>query len=73
MQKYEFCIRTQTGQRIERLNIIGRDQTEAERKLRQMYRNCEIVRCEPYQKRLNFSQAGNGAAITDELAELLAK
>ncbi len=46
MQKFEFCIKTRDGQRVERLNIAGKDQADAERKLKQMYRYCEIVRCE---------------------------
>jgi hypothetical protein len=44
VQKFDFSIRTRDGQLIRRLMIAGRDQEEAERKLKQMYRNCEIVR-----------------------------
>ncbi len=43
MQKYIFSIRTRDGQLIRSLTIAGRDQEEAERKLKQMYRYCEIV------------------------------
>jgi len=43
MQKYNFSIRTRDGQLIRSLTIAGRDQEEAERKLKQMYRYCEIV------------------------------
>lgn len=47
MQKYDFSIKTRSGQFIERLVIAGKDREDAERKLNQMYRNCEIVRCGP--------------------------
>ena len=45
MQKYDFSILTRDGQRVESVVIAGRDEAEAERKLRQMYRYCEIVNC----------------------------
>jgi hypothetical protein len=45
MQKFCFSIRTRDGLPIARLMISGRDQDEAERKLKQMYRLCEIVSC----------------------------
>ncbi len=47
MQKYAFSIRTRSGQFIERIAIAGKDREDAERKLNQMYRYCEIVSCEP--------------------------
>jgi hypothetical protein len=45
MQKFCFSIRTRDGLPIARLMISGRNQEEAERKLKQMYRFCEIVSC----------------------------
>ncbi len=45
MQKYDFSILTRDGQRIVSVVIAGRDQEDAERKLRQMYRHCEVVSC----------------------------
>jgi hypothetical protein len=47
MLKFDFAIKTRDGQRIESLLIGGVDQQDAERKLNQMYRYCEILRCEP--------------------------
>ena len=47
MQKYAFSIKTRSGQFIERIAIAGKDREDAERKLNQMYRYCEIVGCEP--------------------------
>ena len=46
MLKYDFAIRTRDGQRLESLVIGGIAQQDAERKLNQMYRYCEILRCE---------------------------
>ena len=45
MQKFCFSIRTRDGLPIARLKIFGKNQEEAERKLKQMYRCCEIVSC----------------------------
>lgn len=43
--KYGFRIRTRVGLIVDNLLIHGRDQAEAQRKLRQMYRDCEIIQC----------------------------
>lgn len=43
--KYRFRIRTRQGLVVEKLMIHGRNEAEAERKLRQMYPNCEIIEC----------------------------
>ena len=41
--KYAFRIRTRHGLVVEHLTIQGRDEADAERKLRQMYVHCEIL------------------------------
>jgi hypothetical protein len=41
--KFGFRIRTRDGSLVDNLAIIGRDEAEAIRKLRQMYRDCEIL------------------------------
>lgn len=41
--KYGFRIRTRSGAIVDNLMIFGRDEPEAERKLRQMYMGCEIL------------------------------
>ncbi len=46
MQKYCFSIRTRSGQFIERISIAGKNRDDAERKLNQMYRYCEVVSCD---------------------------
>lgn len=45
MIRYGFTIRTRTGQRIENVSIIAGSQLDAERRLRQMYIQCEIMEC----------------------------
>jgi hypothetical protein len=45
MLKFDFSIRTRDGQKIESIVIAGRYQEDAERKLRQMYRHCEVLYC----------------------------
>lgn len=45
LTKYGFRIRTRVGLVINNLLIHGRDVDEAQRKLRQMYRDCEIIEC----------------------------
>ena len=55
MQKFDFSILTRDGQKVESVVIAGNSEAEAERKLRQMYRYCEIVSC-------NAKGAGDGKA-----------
>ena len=43
--KYGFRIRTRHGLLVENLSIHGRDEADAERKLRQMYQHCQILEC----------------------------
>lgn len=43
--KYGFRIRTRVGLVVDNLMIHGRDEAEAQRKLRQMYRDCEVIEC----------------------------
>lgn len=45
MLKFDFSIQTRDGQKIDSIVIAGRDQEDAERKLRQMYRHCQVVQC----------------------------
>jgi hypothetical protein len=68
MQKFEFSIRTRDGLLIERLMISGKDLEEAEHKVKQIYRHCEIVRCEAQ----HDSKQGQAASIEDILS-LIAK
>lgn len=45
MIRYGFNIRTKHGQRVENITIMAATQGDAERRLRQMYYQCEIVEC----------------------------
>lgn len=46
MLKYDFSVKTREGQKLESIVIAGKDRDDAERKLRQMYRHCDILRCD---------------------------
>ncbi len=67
MQKFSFSIRTRDGLLIKRLMIAGRDQEDAERKLKQMYRHCEIVGSESHRQENLRSQQD----IIEEITSLL--
>ena len=43
MVRYGFNIRTRTGQRVDNILILAASLTDAERRLRQMYIQCEIL------------------------------
>ncbi|MDR1994455.1 hypothetical protein [Azonexus sp.] len=43
--KYHFRIRTRNGVVVESLSFFGRDEVEAQQKLRRIYRDCEILQC----------------------------
>jgi hypothetical protein len=45
MYKYTFKIRARTGMVVENLTVHGRDRLEAEKKLSQIYRDCEFLEC----------------------------
>jgi hypothetical protein len=43
MVRYGFNIRTKTGQRVDNILILAASVIDAERRLRQMYLQCEII------------------------------
>ena len=43
MVRYGFNIRTRTGQRVDNILILAASLTDAERRLRQMYIQCQIL------------------------------
>ncbi len=43
--KYGFRIRTRGGLIVDNLLIHGKDEIDAERKLRQMYQHCKVLEC----------------------------
>jgi hypothetical protein len=64
MNKYSFRIRTRTGMIVENLNVQGRERAEAERKLNQVYRDCEILECHE----VDPSLKGNGLDLEDMIS-----
>ena len=46
MNRYGFRIRTKGGMMVENLLVHARDRSEAERKINQVYHQCEIIACE---------------------------
>ena len=47
MLKFDFSLLTRDGQKVDSVVIAGKDEADAERKLRQMYRYSEIISCNP--------------------------
>ncbi|MEO8487124.1 MAG: hypothetical protein ABI585_12400 [Betaproteobacteria bacterium] len=45
MTRYGFSIKTRYGQRVENIHIMAGTQDDAERRLRQMYHQCQIIEC----------------------------
>lgn len=45
MYKYTFRIRARSGMVVENLTVHARDRLEAEKKLAQIYRDCEFLDC----------------------------
>jgi len=77
--KFGFRIRTRQGLIVEHLMIHGRDEADAERKLRQMYLHCEILERSVMQPAMmQPSLAGVPAASSDgstfeEIVSLISK
>jgi hypothetical protein len=57
IRKYGFRIRTRTGLVVDKLLIYGRDEIDAERKLRQMYQHCNILQCTVHESRKSIALA----------------
>lgn len=66
MLKFDFSILTKDGQRVESVVIAAQDQESAERKLKQMYRYCEIVRCGPKEE-----ESGNKMSQSASIEDIL--
>lgn len=46
MTRFGFTIKTRSGQRVDNICIMAANKADAERRLRQMYHQCEIVNCQ---------------------------
>ena len=65
--KYGFRIRTRSGAIVDNLSIFGRDETDAERKLRQIYQGCEILEA----KRQAIQSPRNGPVTFEDIVDLI--
>lgn len=61
--KYGYRIRTRGGLVVDNIMIHGRDENDAQRKLRQMYHDCEILDC--------VCHAGGGRGTASSYEEIL--
>ena len=62
--KYAFRIRTRLGVVVDNLMIHGRDEHEAQRKLRQVYHGCQIIECICHHGSVRVPVAGFEEAAT---------
>ena len=65
--KFGFRIRTRSGAVVDNLLIFGRDEPDAERKLRQIYLGCEILEA----KRLVIQAPRMGPVTYEEVVDLI--
>lgn len=68
MLKYNFSIRIRDRLKVGKIVIAGRDQGDAERKLKQMYRKCEILSCQ-----VNNWEIGSMAVAPSSIFSSLSK
>ena len=69
MLKFDFSLKTRDGHQVINVMIQGQDLADAERKLRQMYRNCEVLNCTATDADKNASRAMD----IEDLLSLIAK
>jgi hypothetical protein len=67
--KYGFRIRTRNGSVVENLLIFGKDEPDAERKLRQIYMGCEILEA----KRLVIQAPRSGPMTYEDVVDLISE
>ena len=65
--KYGFRIRTRSGAVVDNLLIFGKDEADAERKLRQIYLGCEIIEA----KRLVIQAPRTGPVTFEDVVDLI--
>lgn len=53
--------------------MSGRDRHDAERKLRQIYRHCEVIECVESQGQANGIMGGSGAANYEDVLGLISR
>ena len=67
--RFGFRIRTRSGVVVDNLFFLGRDASDAERKLRQIYVGCEILES----RRLRAQASRSGALNFENIVDLLAE
>ncbi len=67
--KFGFRIRTRNGSVVDNLSIFGKDEPDAERKLRQIYMGCEILES----KRLVIQAPRSGPVTYEDIVDLIAE
>ena len=63
MTRFGFSIKTRSGQRVDNICIMAGSRADAERRLRQMYHQCEIVNCQTETVNLRNDHAALGVAL----------
>jgi hypothetical protein len=66
-EKYGFRIRTRSGAVVDNLLIFGKSESDAERKLRQIYLGCEILEA----KRLLIQAPRSGPVTFEDVVDLI--
>lgn len=69
MLKFDFSVNTRDGQKVESIQIYGKDFPDAERKLRQMYQHCEVLNC----KTIDSGNTSSQSVDVEDLLSLIAK
>jgi hypothetical protein len=69
MLKFDFSVKTRDGQRVESIQICGKDLPDAERKLRQMYHHCEVTQC----RTVSPDKSSGHSLDIEDLLSLIAK
>jgi len=64
MVRYGFNIRTKTGQRVDNILIMAACSSDAERRLRQMYTQCEIIERREHQVAGRTEVSDTRASVT---------
>ena len=59
MPKFDFSVTTRDGQKVESVQIYGKDLPDAERKLRQMYHHCQVTQCRTVSHEKELSQSAD--------------
>ena len=69
MPKFDFCVTTRDGQKVESIQIYGKDLPDAERKLRQMYLHCQVTQC----RAINIEKELSQSADIEDVLSLIVK